>query len=89
MLLIPPPLVPLQMATSFKDTEHSGYKFSVDMWDGDVRRYKLNDEEIGGIRCFMNFPDARDFSVRQLEKKLRILENKLEKIRGMKATEAT
>lgn len=77
------------MNTSFKDPENSGYKFSVDMWDGDIRRYRFNDEEIGGIRCFMNFPDARDFSTRQLEKKLRILENKLEKVRGMKSTEVS
>lgn len=77
------------MKTSFKDPENSGYKFSVDMWDGDIRRYRFNDEEIGGIRCFMNFPDARDFSTRQLEKKLRILENKLEKVRGMKSTEVS
>ena len=59
----------------------AGFKYTVDMWDGDVRRYQLDDEEIGGQRCFQNFPDARNFAVQRLEKKMIARSEKLDKTR--------
>lgn len=64
-----------------------GNRFSVDIWDGTIKRYKLYDEELSGVRCFSNFVDAKAAAVRILTRQYEQLENKLRDLEELKVTE--
>ena len=73
----------LSLSEEKKNTFDAGFKYTVDMWDGDIRRYKLDDEDIGGMRCFHAFTEARNYAIQQLEKKFAKVEEKLEHTREL------
>lgn len=75
---------PTNFEQTIKTSFDAGYKFTVDMWDGNLSRYKIDDEEIGGLRCFQAFTEARSYAVQQLEKKVASATAALEKTREMK-----
>jgi hypothetical protein len=68
-------------------TKH--YRFTVDLWDGHIKRYKMNDEEVGGLRCFEQFKEAKAFATRRLTLSLEKLTKNLEKMEHLKESEVT
>jgi hypothetical protein len=68
-------------------TKH--YRFTVDLWDGHIKRYKMNDEEVGGLRSFEQFKEARSFAIKRLEMSLEKIANRLVKIEQLTESEVT
>ena len=74
------------MLNQLSHFDGKGFKYSVDMWDGDIRRYQLDDEDIGGIRCYQSFKGAKDYAISKLEQQVSIKLEKLDKLRELKAS---
>lgn len=64
-----------------------GKRFSVDIWDVTIWKYRMYDEELSGVRCFTNFVDAKNTATRILMKKIENLQRKLLELEKLKVTE--
>ncbi len=67
----------------------NNYKYTVDSWDGHICRYRMDDEEVGGLSCFESFRDAKQHALKVINKNIVSLQGRLLMIESMRVSDVS